>query len=503
MRQEDLVVKKKRIWTGINQKIVIIFLVVINGLIVLTFLINFFLLKDYYARNKVGNLEKVYGIFEDQSRDGHIYSPDYRLQFEQICANFNLDAVVTSGSGDLLLSSMDESSAIPGSLRKVLAENRDLPVPSTSDENPSSRQIRVADSHTHEEYLVLIGRFTDGNSIVIRSGVESLKEAAFILRKTLFIAGTISVILSVLVGGLAARMITERIRRMQKLARRMSDLDFDAKYQRTTNYDELDDLGESLNELSGKLQTSIGELKTANNDLKKGLEIRDKQEKMRREFLSNASHELKTPIAVIQGYAEGLQDGIAQTPEDIQFYTETILDEANRMNRLVRQMINLNTLEYGKNMVSMERFDLMASVRSLVASQKILASGMRIDIEPENEPIHIWADPTMTEQVISNYLSNAIHYCGGRKEIRLRAKREPKRVRFSVFNTGDPIPEAALDHLFEKFYKVDKARSRAYGGSGIGLSVVKAISESFQQECGVINHKDGVEFYFTFDTTNA
>ena len=237
MRQEDLVVKKKRIWTGINQKIVIIFLVVINGLIVLTFLINFFLLKDYYARNKVGNLEKVYGIFEDQSRDGHIYSPDYRLQFEQICANFNLDAVVTSGSGDLLLSSMDESSAIPGSLRKVLAENRDLPVPSTSDENPSSRQIRVADSHTHEEYLVLIGRFTDGNFIVIRSGVESLKEAAFILRKTLFIAGTISVILSVLVGGLAARMITERIRRMQKLARRMSDLDFDAKYQRTTNYD--------------------------------------------------------------------------------------------------------------------------------------------------------------------------------------------------------------------------------------------------------------------------
>lgn len=495
--------KKKRTWTGINQKIVIIFLIVINGLIILTFLINFFLLKDYYARNKVGNLEKVYRIFEDQSTNGHLYSPDYRLQFEQICVNFNLDAVITNGTGDLLLTSMDESSAIPGSLRRVLAENRNLSVPSTKDRNSNYRQLRVMDSHTHEEYLILIGRFPDGNLIAIRSGVESLKEAAIILRKTLFIAGTISVILSVLIGGFAARMITDRIRRMQKLARRMSDLDFDAKYEQTSNYDELDNLGESLNELSGKLQTTIGELKTANNDLKKGLEIRDKQEKMRREFLSNASHELKTPIAVIQGYAEGLQDGIAQTPEDIQFYTDTILDEANRMNRLVRQMIDLNTLEYGKNMVSMERFDLMVSIRSLVASQQILASGIQIDIRPQNEAIHIWADPILTEQVISNYLSNAIHYCGGRKEIHVRADREAGRVRFSVFNTGDPIPEASLEHLFEKFYKVDKARSRAYGGSGIGLSVVKAIAESFQQECGVVNHEDGVEFYFTFDTTNA
>lgn len=494
---------KKKVWTGINQKIVLIFLIVINGLIILTFFINFLFLQDYYARNKLGNLKKVYGILEDQAANGHLYSPDYRLQFQQICVNFNLDAVIASRSGDLLLTSLDDTPAIPGNLRKILTENQDLPLPSQEDKEPNYRQVRMMDSHTHEEYLVLIGRIADGNIIAIRSGIESLKEASFILRRSLITAGTISIVLSILIGNLAAHMITDRIRRMQKLARRMSDLDFDAKYQETSNQDELDDLGENLNELSEKLQTTIGELKTANHDLKKGLEIRDKQEEMRREFLANASHELKTPIAVIQGYAEGLQDGIAQTPEDIQFYTDTILDEANRMNHLVRQMIDLNALEYGKTMVAMERFDLMDSIRAIVASQKILASDIDIDIVPKDRPVHVWADPILTEQVISNYLSNAIHYCGGGRRIRIRVIRESDRVKLLVFNTGDPIPETSLDHLFEKFYKVDKARSRSYGGSGIGLSVVKAIAESFQQEYGVINHQDGVEFYFTFDTSNV
>ena len=108
----------------------------------------------------------------------------------------------------------------------------------------------------------------------------------------------------------------------------------------------------------------------------------------------------------------------------------------------------------------------------------------------------MWADEFKTEEVFSNYFSNAINHVLGEKVIDVRLIRMENKVRVSVFNTGEPIPEDSLGHLWEKFYKVDKARTREYGGSGVGLSIVKAIMESMNQEYGVTNYDNGVAFWF-------
>ena len=148
----------------------------------------------------------------------------------------------------------------------------------------------------------------------------------------------------------------------------------------------------------------------------------------------------------------------------------------------------------------MERFDLKELIRGVVGSSAILLEQNKIHvIFEEQEPVYAWADEFKVEEVVSNYLSNAIHHCEGRKEIRITCEKRADSVRVSVFNTGKPIPEEDLANVWIKFYKVDKARTREYGGSGIGLSIVKAIMDSFHRECGVKNHADGVEFWFELD----
>ena len=261
-------------------------------------------------------------------------------------------------------------------------------------------------------------------------------------------------------------------------------------------------MGLHINQLSENLQKTIKELKTANIELLKDIEKRDQVDEMRRELIANISHELKTPIALIQGYAEGLQEGINDDPESRDFYCEVIMDEAGKMNTMVKNIMTLSQLESGNDTVAMERFSVTDLIMNTIQSVAILTKQNNITIEcPEiNEPIYVWADEFKIEEVFRNYVSNAIHHCNGEKRIQVSLVQKEKKVRVSVFNSGDPIPEESLPHLWEKFYKVDKARTREYGGSGIGLSIVKAIMESMNQEYGVINYNNGVEFWFEIDT---
>ena len=120
----------------------------------------------------------------------------------------------------------------------------------------------------------------------------------------------------------------------------------------------------------------------------------------------------------------------------------------------------------------------------------------------ENEPIYVWADEYLIQQVVSNYISNALNHVSGANIIEIKLVRRGNVLRVAVFNTGENIPEEELDKLWIKFYKVDKSRTREYGGNGIGLSIVKAIMNSHNKECGVINHSVGVEFWFEVDITS-
>ena len=306
-----------------------------------------------------------------------------------------------------------------------------------------------------------------------------------------------------MISGIVILVMTNRITRpiseLTKLSEKMSDLDFDARYQSRAG-NEIDVLGDNFNKMSRKLESTISELKSANNKLQKDIEDKIKIDEMRKEFLDNVSHELKTPIALIQGYAEGLNENISDDPESREFYCEVIMDEASKMNKLVKNLLTLNQLESGKDAPVMERFDIVSLIRGVLGSMHIMIEQKEAAvIFEETEPVYVWADEFKIEEVVTNYTSNALNHLDGERKVEIKVLQEEDCVKVTVFNTGTPIPEEDIPNLWNKFYKVDKARTREYGGSGIGLSIVKAIIESMNQKYGVCNYDNGVEFWFTLD----
>ena len=358
---------------------------------------------------------------------------------------------------------------------------------------------QVHDRFVGMDYVECWGVFDNGNYFLIRSPLESIRESAAISNKFYFFVGTLIIIASGIVIWIVTGRITKPISELTELSRKMSDLDFEAKYESHAG-NEIDVLGDNFNRMSGQLETTISELKSANNKLQKDIADKVKIDEMRKEFLDNVSHELKTPIALVQGYAEGLKEGINDDPESMEFYCDVIMDEASKMNKLVKNLLTLNHLESGRDEIVMERFDLTALIQGVLSTMDIMIQQKEAKIIFEEEkPVYVWADEFKTEEVVTNYVSNALNHLEGEHEIEIKILKEESTVKVTVFNTGTPIPEEDIPKLWNKFFKVDKARTREYGGSGIGLSIVKAIMEGMNQKYGVVNFDNGVEFWFTLD----
>lgn len=364
----------------------------------------------------------------------------------------------------------------------------------------SSYKLQISnDKKIGLQYLEMWGQLTNGDWFLIRTPLEGIDEAVNLATRFFIFIGVLVFIAAVIAVFVMSEHFSKPILQLTALSKRMANLDFSARYEgRSTN--EIGELGKHYNRMSDQLQTAISDLKSANVELQKDVERRTKLDQMRTEFLNNVSHELKTPIGLIEGYAEGLKDNIADDPESRDFYCDVIIDESKKMDTLVRQLLTLNQLEFGEDPVQMERFDLIALINGVVSNMKILAdqAGETI-VFPHRGEVYVWGDEFKIEEVITNYLSNAINHADGDKKIEIRLTDRDGIITTSVFNSGEPIPEADLPHIWEKFYKVDKARTREYGGSGIGLSIVKAIIEGHHQQCGVTNFDNGVAFWFTLE----
>ena len=311
---------------------------------------------------------------------------------------------------------------------------------------------QVHDRFAGMEYVECWGQFDNGYYFLIRSPLESIKESAAISNSFYFVVGAIIVVISGLIILVVTSRITRPISELTKLSEKMSDLDFEARYQSWAG-NEIDVLGDNFNKMSRKLESTISELKSANNKLQKDIEDKIKIDEMRKEFLDNVSHELKTPIALIQGYAEGLNENISDDPESREFYCEVIMDEASKMNKLVKNLLTLNQLESGKDAPVMERFDIVSLIKGVIGSMHIVIEQKEATvIFEETEPVYVWADEFKTEEVVTNYTSNALNHLDGERKVEIKVLREGDCVKVTVFNTGTPIPEEDIPNLWNKFY---------------------------------------------------
>ena len=371
-------------------------------------------------------------------------------------------------------------------------------------ENDEYSIYKVYDERIGSLYLDLFGVSDSGSYIYIRANYQSMQEGVALFNRFLGYIGLMVGVLGILVTILFTKSFVRPILDLADIAQKMSNLDLGVRYKDVERMDEIGILGNSFNQMAGKLEETISELKRANNQLKRDIEHKIQMDELRKEFLSNVSHELKTPIALIQGYAEGLSENINDDVESREFYCEVIIDEAAKMNQIVKKILSLNQIESGAEQLEFARFNLVEVIRSVLQSATILAEqkNARICFEQYHD-VFVWADEFFVEEVVTNYVSNAIHHVDDHQDedgiIEVVIEENDSTVRVRVFNTGSHIPEDELDKVWQKFYKVDKARTREYGGSGIGLSIVKAIMDAMNQNYGVKNHHNGVEFWFELD----
>lgn len=370
-------------------------------------------------------------------------------------------------------------------------------------ENDRSYVIqKIYVSRLGSDYLYLSAVLDNGDFLLLRSSFDSMEASADIATRFIWYVSLVMLVIGIFVMFMVTQRVTQPIEQLSHISKKIAELRFDTKYEVSSD-DEIGELGNSINYLSESLEKTLGELKSANQQLRKDLEIRNKNDEMRKEFLSNVSHELKTPIALIQGYAEGLMENINDDEESRQFYCEVIVDEANKMNNLVKKLLDLNQLEFGNNTVNMEHFNLIDVIQNYLNSADILFKQKNVNLQVDMpESVYVWADVYMVEEVFNNYLSNALNHVCGDNIIRISVQTVDKIVRVSVYNSGKHIPESDIGQIWDKFYKVDKARTREYGGSGVGLSIVKASMEVLGQKYGVANVADGVMFYFELDGSN-
>ena len=350
-------------------------------------------------------------------------------------------------------------------------------------------------------YMESWGYFSDNStSFIMSMPLSSLSEAVSVFNSFLLFLGFITMVLGIIIVYIASYEVTKPIQQLAKLSLKMSKLDFSARFEGDSS-DEIATLGNSMNVLSERLEETICDLKKANNELLSDIENKTLIDKRRQEFVANVSHELKTPIALIIGYAEGLSEGLCEDSESRTYYSNVILDEAKRMNHMVKDLMNLSAIEQGKDLPDFALLDFPKLLQGVISSMDILLKQEEIHLEVEiPKELYLYGDEFKIEEVLMNYLQNAIHHVTEPKQISIYTENRGKNlVEVHVRNTGNPIPKEDLSHVFEKFYKVDKAHTRAYGGSGLGLSIVKAIMDSHHQECGVKNTLTGVDFWFTLE----
>ena len=475
---------------------------VILLIILFLVLVNNFVFGQFYLYSKRKALISVYQTINEYYNNGQVY--DLESKLEQIAIQNDFDILIRDNQDVNIYTSNKDFYSTFGQMNEMTSKSN-IKNGEIIENNKKFIIRKIKDNKNDITYILLSSTLDNGYLLYIRIPITSIQESVKISNNFLYLMAGITIIISAVIVSYVSRRFTDPILELNDIAKRMSNLDFSHKYNVSNADDEINNLGKSINTMSDKLEKTIKQLRENNIELEKDIEEKSKIDEMRKSFISDVSHELKTPIALIEGYSEGLLENVNSDEESRKFYAEVILDEANKMDKLVKQLLELMKLEYGKREFNDQKFNIVELEKEVVRKSKVMLDEKNIEVNIENEDeIQVIADDFYIEQIVTNYLTNAVKNVkevNGKKIINIKneVNIEKNKVRINVFNTGENIKEEDLNRIWNRFYKIDDSRNREDGGTGIGLSFVRAIMNNYQNKYGVINKEDGVEFYFELD----
>lgn len=475
---------------AISVVIIILFLIVLNNIV----------LESFYLYTKQGapvdifdEVNKAYNTNQSEKVITNVLS-NYAAKSNYDIILETQDGINLYTSNENFIQTINEMNALRSNTnRNIIYANKNVNIK------------KVKDPTDNITYILLSGSLDNNYNLYIRMPISSIQESVKISNTFLYLIGGITLIIEAILITFISKRFTEPIQELNEIAEKMARLDFSKKFHPKDVDDEINALGRSINIMSDKLEATIQQLRNSNVELEKDIEEKSKIEEMRTQFISDVSHELKTPIALIQGYAEGLVENVNSDEENRQFYANVILDEANKMDKLVKQLLELMKLEYGKREFQNANFNITELIQEVIRKSKVMLEENNIEVRMDMpEEVIVFADEFYIEQVVTNYFTNAIKHA---KEvfnekyikIKIETRKKTNKVRIYVFNTGDNIEEENLLRIWRRFYKVDSSRNRDNGGTGIGLALVKAIMNNYNNDFGVQNKDTGVEFYFDLD----
>lgn len=309
--------------------------------------------------------------------------------------------------------------------------------------------------------------------VLLNSVISPVNATVTTLRVQLYYITGFMLLFSVILAFVIARRVSKPIEKINDSAKILARGNYDAKFQ-GSGYKEISELSDTLNYAAGELS---------------------KVENLRRELIANISHDLRTPLTLIGGYAEAMRDlKDENNPENAQI----IVDETKRLTTLVNDMLDISKLQTGMQRLHLSSYNLTSSIKNTIDRMNELVSkeGYTIKFVYDRE-IAITADENQISQAFYNLLINSINYTGSDKTVTVEQKAADGRVRIEVADSGLGIAEEDLPYIWDRYYKVDKTHRRAVTGTGLGLSIVKSIIGLHDGECGVSSSAKGSVFWFS------
>ncbi len=495
-------VKRQNPFKSVRVKLFVTLSLIILGIITFLILVNNFVFGTFYLYSKKRALKSVYetvNSYYNGEETGNLES-----ELEPISIKNNFDILIRNDQNVNVYTSNKDFFSAFGQMNEMT--NRfDTGAGDVIEEGENYVISKIKDNKNGLTYVLLAATLDNGYLLYIRIPINSIEESVKISNNFLYLMAGVAILIAAVIVSYVSRKFTDPILELNSIAKKMANLDFSHKYRTTDADDEINNLGKSINLMSEKLEKTIKQLRNTNIELEKDIEEKSKLDEMRKSFISDVSHELKTPIALIQGYSEGLLENVNTDEESRRFYAEVILDETNKMDKLVKQLLELMKLEYGKREFNDTKFNIVELEKEVVRKSKVMLEEKQAKVEfKTSDEINVLADDFYIEQVVTNYMTNAIKHVeevNGEKVIRIEndVDVEKNKVRVKVFNTGKQIPEEDLNRIWKRFYKIDASRNRKDGGTGIGLAFVKAVMNNYGNSYGVVNKENGVEFYFDLE----
>ncbi len=476
----------------LSEQFVFIAAAIIAAYFLLQLLANGLLLQRYYTYRTEQKLLRAYELVQEM--DGVDFAVMAQIEQQDITV-----ALFEAGTGRVLYSSRSKDAVRSQILEQALAEVRAGLLEAHADlfvKKRASSSITASGAELEIDPAMILGARQGLSLVELSIQLETIHESTNIAQQFTAAVGVLMLIIMAIVLPRMARSITRPVEQMTEAAQRIARRDFSQRCDDSFP-NEIGSLARSINTMSDQLQQYTGELQAANDKLKEDIEVVRRSQKARRDLVSNISHDIKTPIALISGYAAGLASGMADTPEKMREYCDVIIDESDRMLQMIDRMLQLSRIESGAVSLTMEGFCVTDLIDDLLEKFRVEIERAGITVERDYAPGEcVVSDYVSAEQVLTNYIQNAVEHMGPARRMRVSVKKAADdRLRISVFNSAEPFADEELTELWDSFYRGEKSRKRAGSQSGRGLAIVRGNMQLLGEKYGVENVPGGVEFY--------